>query len=214
MSFRPGSSRFLESTRGRIVQLLRRSRQTVDEMAVELGLTANAVRAHLVSLERDGLVRADGTRRPSGPGKPALLYEIAPKAEARFSSAYAPVLAATLRELAERLTPAELRSVMAATGARLGAELPRSGGDLEVRARHAAAILESLGGSLDVEAAGGGYRLRGHGCPLSEGVSANPALCVAVERLLGDVTGAKVSQQCDHGERPSCCFEISGVRRR
>ena len=48
--------RFLSSTRGRLVTLLRRSARTVDELAHELGLTDNAVRAHLATLERDGLV--------------------------------------------------------------------------------------------------------------------------------------------------------------
>lgn len=214
MSFALATTRFLESTRGRIVALLRRARRTVDELAAELGLTDNAVRAQLVTLERDGLVRADGTRRMPGPGKPAVLYEIVPEAEALFSKAYAPVLAATLQELSAQLTPAEMRSVMRATGARLAAELPHATGDLRDRARTAAAILESLGGVLDMEEAGDGYRLRGHGCPLGEGVAANPALCVAVERLLAEVTGTVVKQHCDHGERPKCCFEITEIRRR
>jgi predicted ArsR family transcriptional regulator len=48
---------FFESTRGRIVALLRRTGLTVDELAQELGLTANGVRAHLATLERDGIVR-------------------------------------------------------------------------------------------------------------------------------------------------------------
>ena len=48
--------RFFASTRGQIVTLLRRALRTVDELAGELGLTDNAIRAHLAALERDGLV--------------------------------------------------------------------------------------------------------------------------------------------------------------
>src|SRR5207249_6425780 len=55
--------RFFASTRGRIVQLLRRATSTVDELAEALGLTDNAVRAHLAILERDGLVQQKGVRR-------------------------------------------------------------------------------------------------------------------------------------------------------
>lgn len=47
--------RFFESTRGRIIMLLRRASRTVEEVAQELDLTDNAVRAHLTTLERDGL---------------------------------------------------------------------------------------------------------------------------------------------------------------
>ena len=51
------SQKFYESTRGRrIVALLRRATLTVDQIAGTLGLTGNAVRAHLATLERDGVV--------------------------------------------------------------------------------------------------------------------------------------------------------------
>ena len=52
--------RFFDSTRGRVVNLLRGKSGTVIELAEALGLTDNAVRAHLLSLERDGLVRQSG----------------------------------------------------------------------------------------------------------------------------------------------------------
>jgi predicted ArsR family transcriptional regulator len=49
--------RFFDSTRGQIVMMLRGATRTVDELAKELELTDNAVRAHLTTLERDGLVK-------------------------------------------------------------------------------------------------------------------------------------------------------------
>lgn len=45
---------FFESTRGKIVTLLRRSGCTVEDLARELGLTDNGVRAHLATLESEG----------------------------------------------------------------------------------------------------------------------------------------------------------------
>jgi predicted ArsR family transcriptional regulator len=48
--------RFLDSTRGQILALLRVESCTVNELAAALKLTDNAVRAHLISLERDGLI--------------------------------------------------------------------------------------------------------------------------------------------------------------
>ena len=85
--------KFFESTRGWIVTLLRRSGRTVEELARELGLTDNGVRAHLATLERDGIVRQRGSvRHGSGGGKPAYVYELAPEAEDLFPRAYEPVL--------------------------------------------------------------------------------------------------------------------------
>jgi predicted ArsR family transcriptional regulator len=68
---------FGDSTRGRIVAILRRGWRSVDEIAATLGLTDNAVRAHIATLERDGVVAAAGSRRDGTVGKPATLYGVA-----------------------------------------------------------------------------------------------------------------------------------------
>src|SRR5574340_12073 len=62
-------ARFMTSTRGRLLSLLRRQAHTVEELAQRLGLSDNAVRAHLATLERDGLVEQRGVRRDGGVGK-------------------------------------------------------------------------------------------------------------------------------------------------
>jgi DeoR family transcriptional regulator, suf operon transcriptional repressor len=209
--------RFHESTRGRIVALLRRAELTVEEMAESLELTDNAVRAHLVTLERDGLVRQEGVRR-GGPGKPAYTYRIAPGAEQIFSRAYVPILAELLRVLAERLPPAELEDAMRQVGRRLAAHQQIPTGPLRTRVEVACALLSELGGSTEVvpdgdgDGAGGdAFTIRGRGCPLTTAVHAHPGVCRAVETLIAEVTGAEVTEQCERGERANCCFEV--VRR-
>jgi len=67
------------STRGKIVQLLMTSPQTVSDLAEHLQLTDNAVRSHLVALERDGVIRQHGERRSGG--RPAYVYEVTPRAD-------------------------------------------------------------------------------------------------------------------------------------
>src|SRR6266496_4119842 len=85
MSFLQKNPRFFASTRGRIVTLLRRNSRTVEELAQELTLTDNAVRAHLATLERDGIVQQRGVRR--GSGKPSYIYDLTPEAEYLFPKA-------------------------------------------------------------------------------------------------------------------------------
>jgi predicted ArsR family transcriptional regulator len=53
----------LDTSRGRIVTLLQHGGLTVDDIASQLGLTANAVRAQITAMERDGVVQRVG-RRP------------------------------------------------------------------------------------------------------------------------------------------------------
>jgi predicted ArsR family transcriptional regulator len=218
------SGGFYETTRGRVLLLLRRGPHTVEELARELGLTDNAVRAHLAALERDGFARQAGLRRGVGAGKPATVYEIDPGVEPLFSRAYAPVLLALLDELGspfDRGTDAS--DLMHAVGRRLAAtlhtelrpHLPRSGspgGYLSERAQAAVNVLAALGGEATIEHAPGLETIRGCGaCPLGSAVSRHPGLCHAIESLLSEVAGAEVRSVCEHGDRPRCGFELRAV---
>ena len=205
-------ARFFETTKGQIISLLRRGARTVEEMAQAVGLTDNAVRAHLSALERDGIVSQQGVRRVEGPGKPATVYSIRPEAEIAFSRAYAPVLTALLDELAEQL-PGDLRDrLMRATGRRVASQAPREhSGTLEERAAAGAALLNSLGGDAIVEHHGGRVSIRGCGCPLSAATSNGPSACRAVEVLLSEVMGVPVRETCDRGDRPRCCFQVGSA---
>ena len=202
----PGA-RFFGTTRGRIVTLLRRGPSTVDELCTAVGLTGNAVRSHLAKLERDGLVRQAGVRRGEGVGKPAHLFEIHPDAAPIFSRAYAPVLAALLDELGERLPARSTTAIMSGVGRRLAGSRSRpKGGDMRSRFEAAASLLTALGGDVKVERGRGGWSIRGCACPLSAVTASRPDACRAVAAALTEIAGAQVRETCDRGERPRCCF--------
>ena len=204
--------RFLETSRGQVLTLLRRGARTVEELARVLGLTDNAVRGHLATLERDGLVRQGGVRRGPGAGKPATVFEVNPAAEPLLSEAYAPVLVALLDELAERLPDAEREAILQAVGRRLAAEAGGPArGDLEARARAAVVLLGTLGGDAVLERGEGKLTIRGCGCPLSAATGRRAEACRAVEALLGEVVGAPVRERCERGERPQCRFEVAAA---
>src|SRR5690349_11588901 len=65
-------TRFFDSTRGKIVMQLRRGSKTVNDLATALSLTDNAIRANLLTLERDELVQLVGTVK--GHRKPHFAY--------------------------------------------------------------------------------------------------------------------------------------------
>lgn len=193
-------------TRDRIVALLRGKALTVEELASLLGVTDNAVRSHLPALERDGLVEAIG-RRP-GIRKPSVLYRTTAVAEERLSRAYIPLLGALLGALGERLTADEIVSLLEDAGKRLAPEsapVPRDPGAAVERAR---AFLGDLGAVTVLERVGTAYRIRGASCPLGAVVRDHPEVCRALESLVAAIVGGTVREQCDRGERPSCCFEI------
>ena len=202
--------KFFESTRGRIVVLLRRSGRTVEELAGALGLTDNGVRAHLAVLERDGIARQRGSvRRGSGGGKPAYVYELTAKAEDLFPKAYEPALSLLLEVLAERLGPEESETLLRSVGRRLaeGSIVPADG--IRARLGAAAGVLNELGGLAEVEQRNGTLVIQGYSCPLAAVTPQHPEVCRMAEALVAEVAGVAVQERCDRGERPRCCFEAA-----
>jgi predicted ArsR family transcriptional regulator len=206
MASHPLSERFLEGTQGRLVRLLRAKPCTVEELAADLELTGNAVRLQLGALERDGLVRIEG-RRPSG-RKPAHVYALTSRADLLLSRAYVPVLQGLMDVLGARLTTAERSAVLKEVGRRLVAGAPRATGTRRERLLAAIRVLESLGGEAVLETGGRTTRLRGSGCPLGEVVQAHPEVCQIVETVVEQISGLKVEEQCERGERPRCNFRV------
>ena len=190
---------------------LRRGPATVEALAEALDLTDNAIRAHLTTLDRDGLVRQTGVRRGPGAGKPAAVYELTADAETRFSRAYAPVLTALLEELGTRLPAADAEALMRDAGSRLAAALPARSAALEDRVREAAALLKELGADITIERDPAGIRIRGSGCPLSATVARRPEACRAVQGLLAEAIGAPVTLCCEREPKPRCCFTVSSA---
>lgn len=196
------------STRGRLIALIRRGVCTVDELALELGVTDNAVRAQLKALENANVVRASGTRRGTTAGKPATLYEIHPAAEPALSSAYPSVLGAVLQSLAHELPPNVVDKILRDAGRRLAPLEPATRRTLEARVRAAADVLASLGAEIDVERTANGFQLRGHACPLAAVVRQEPRACHMVEELVSALVGAPVRECCDRSDGVRCRFEV------
>jgi predicted ArsR family transcriptional regulator len=204
--------KFFESTRGRMVTLLRRSRRTIAELARALGLTDNGVRAHLAILERDGVVRQRGSvRRSSGGGKPAYVYELTSEAEDLFPKAYAPVLGRLLDVLAERLGLEGSEALLRSVGRRLveGKTVPPD--STRARLEAAADVLSELGGLAELEEQDGTLIIRGYGCPLAAVTPDHPEVCRVAEALVAEVAGVPVHERCDRSERPRCCFEVASA---
>jgi predicted ArsR family transcriptional regulator len=202
--------RFFQSTRGRIVTLLRRSKSTVEDLARALDLTDNGVRAHLAVLERDGIVVQRGSlRRTSGGGKPAYVYELTQEGEDLFPKAYEPTLGLLLDVLSERLGLEESEALLRSVGHRMveGKTIPTDGARARLEA--AAGVLNELGGLAELEEQDGTLVIRGYGCPLAGVTPDHPEVCRLAEALVAEVAGVPVHERCDRSERPRCRFEVA-----
>ena len=198
--------RFFASTRGQVATLLRHGERTVEELAQALGLTDNAVRAHLATLERDGLVRQTGLRR--GTSKPAYAYGLTPAAERLFPKAYGTLLRLLLDVLAERLPPSAVDDALRDVGHRVAAAQAAPVGELRDRVDQALAVLADLGGLAEADEREDGLVIRGASCPLAAALPGHPEVCLLAETLLSDLIGVPVAECCERGDQPRCCFAV------
>jgi predicted ArsR family transcriptional regulator len=204
------NKRLLASTRGKILALLRSENRTVNELAAALHLTDNAVRGHLLSLERDGLVQQQGTR--PGKRKPHAAYGLSTEAERVFPKAYGPLLNHFVTVISRRLTPRTLRATMREVGAAVATDhLNRLKGRSRLERIEAAInVLNDLGGSARFDESVGKQFIYGrNGCPLAAVTASHPEACLIVQSLLSKIVGAPAKKCCEYGETPRCCFELS-----
>jgi predicted ArsR family transcriptional regulator len=203
------NKRFLASTRGQIIGLLRPSGCTVNELAESLGLTDNAVRAHLATLERDGLVRQSGMK--PGLRKPHYAYELTPEAEQLFPKAYGSILNQILDVMKERLPEAEQDEILREVGRRVAALQPAIPPEtaLEQRLEIVAEIFRQLGGLAQIEKQDDRIFIRGDRCPLATVSAHHPQICRFAQTLVAEVLQTNVSEICKHGEQPQCCFQLT-----
>jgi predicted ArsR family transcriptional regulator len=201
-------TRFFQSTRGKIVTALRRrhSASAVD-LAGEFGLSTNAVRQQLLTLERDGYVTERAVRR--GPTKPTLEYSLT--AETLFPQRYDLMLNSVLRQVKDNFGEAALGTVMDGMGKR-AVEKYRAritAPDAKGRAVELASALRDEGVEADVIELDGVVQLREHNCPYKKTVSEHPEVCSIIHTVLHDAVAPgsrQVESIATGGE--TCRFEI------
>ena len=200
--------RLFKSTRGKILDLLRTRERTVNDLAAELRLTDNAVRAHLASLERDRLVAQSGMK--PGIRKPHVTYALGPEAEHLFPKAYGKLVSLLLSIFSRNIKPRNLRAGMRAAGRTVADEHLRelAGKTREQRIEAALAILKELGGAATFREEDGKHFIYGNGCPIAAATMSHPEACLLAESLLTKIIGSPVKECCIRGPTPSCRFQL------
>lgn len=199
----------LDTSRGRIVTLLRTAGRTADDIATKLGLTRSAVRVQITAMERDGVVKKAG-KRP-GTTRPSHVYELTPEVEELLSKAYVPLLTQLVDVFAEALPTEQVETLLRRTGKGLARELSREkrvSGGLRSRVAAASELMNEQLGALTRVEGNGAIVIRGAGCPLAALTGKHRGVCLAMESLVTEIVGAPARECCDREGRPRCCFEV------
>ena len=201
----------LDTSRGRIVTLLRTGGMTADELARKLGVTRSAIRIQIAAMERDGVVRGVGSK--PGTTRPSRVFELTPDVEQLLSQAYIPLLTQLVDVFAEAMPADQVEALLRTTGARLANVLlgkRHLTGDLPARAGAVSKMMNlHLGTTTRVER-NGRIVIRGAGCPLAALTGKHKSVCLSMESLVAEALGVPVRECCDRDARPRCCFELEG----
>ena len=121
-----------------------------------------------------------------------------------------------LDAMSEQIAPDQaeqiLRSAGHSIGRRYAVQAATGDGtppaDLRGRLERAAAVLNDLGGLVELEESDHTMSLCGYICPLSDVSVSHPMVCRMTETLLSDLVGAPVHERCERNERLWCRFEV------
>lgn len=167
-------------TRNAIVQVLRQSPMTVQQLAERLGLHHSSVRFHLVRLVHAGLVSEDQAVH-SGPGRPRLVYSPA-TAPSPHSGSGQELLARALADHLAHVVPSPVDFATAAgveRGRQLAAQAAHPGPVSEDEAEEEiTAIMRDTG--FDPEWDADGRRLWLRNCPFRPLAAEQPAVACSV----------------------------------
>jgi len=196
--------------------LKRRGPATIVELGAALRFAKETLREHLEALVFRGLVTRAAARR-GRPGRPEILYALAPAAEAYFPRRESAVLTDLVRHLLVEGREAELRAFFTARAAerREAARARLEGLRGRRRLEEVARILTEDGYMAEAESdpAGRPRRLRLCHCPIRDVVAVTPLPCGAELRYVRELLGresrlVRVSYLPD-GDA-SCSYSLGG----
>jgi len=166
---------------------------TVEALAQALEISRNAVRQHLTSLERDGLV-ARGKTRSSG-GRPEQLYVLTGEGSERFPRQYSWFSELLLRLLQAQTGRAGLGEKLAELGRSVGASMTsRLSGESgsEERIASIAAIMQEIGYDAVAKTGEGEKLIEAHNCVFHKLAAECPEVCSFDIALLSTCSGNRV----------------------
>jgi len=121
------------------------------------------------------------------------------------------VLDTLLQVLSERLPPEPIEAALVEVGQRIASTVPPLSGSTEERLPAVLEALTNIGGMAEVDTTEHRLVIRGYDCPLSQAVKGCPDACRVLQSLLEAMLDVPVTEHCDRGDPPRCCFAVARV---
>ncbi|MEM7249803.1 MAG: MarR family transcriptional regulator [Pseudomonadota bacterium] len=197
------------STAQKIANLLNREEMTVNELAVELGISRNSVHQQIGKLEAAGVVRKAERRHSTSAGKPSFCYRTVAGSEDAFSHAYKPVLTALIGTISAQQNEHDRTTLLEQAGQTLAeaADLSPSG-ELRADVQRSVDAVNSLGAMAELRLCDDSPYVSCHTCPVASLVHVEPLVCRLVASFFSSATGTRVAVRCRHDGAVVCGFSF------
>jgi predicted ArsR family transcriptional regulator len=171
----------------------RRGPQRAADLAAALSITSEAVRQQLERLDAEGLVGATLERR--GLGRPAQVWSLSPKGDARFPDAHAELTVRLIEAVRSELGDEALERLVVARerdSRRLYAAEMEGAADVAERIARLAAIRTREGYMAEWRRDDDGFVLTENHCPICAAAKACRGFCRAELEVFQEVLGPEV----------------------
>lgn len=201
----------MTDTRTQLMNILlehKEAGRTVDELSSRLGITRNAVQQHLLSLDRDGLVRVVQVRQTGG--RPSRAYVLSEKGYETFPRHYAMLAHSLLQSVYETLGEAQVEKLLSRSADALVKELEPRLAQVPASARAGVVveIMNELGYQASVLETGDG--ISAINCIYHQLAKETRAVCRYDVRLLANLLGTNVDHtHCMVEGDNACVFRFA-----
>lgn len=198
-------------TRKKIIMLLKKSEHlTVAEMSKEMGITSMAVRQHLMSLEKRGIINY--TTRKYGIGRPVFLYKLTDVGLDFFTKAYGTLAKDVLgivesmdgREKVASIFEKRMEKQLTKRRAAIGHD-----GPVAERLMALASTLDKEGYMVETRDLGDAMELKKFNCLIYNIVGDYPEPCEFELKLYNELFNGSVERlECQRDGNPACVYTI------
>ena len=201
----------MKSTRERILlNLLKKPRTTISELAEAVGINPISVRHHLSSLLAAGLITSEEERH--GVGRPRLVYSLTEDGMEKFPSRYLRLTSRLLDQLKESMPEAMVSKLFAQMADDLAEEYQEKmqGLGIEERLDLVKILLADEGFTLEWEKIDEQYRIHEINCPYYQIGQNHPEVCTVDQTLLSKMLAVPASKMhCILSGDDRCTYVIN-----
>jgi predicted ArsR family transcriptional regulator len=199
----------VDNPRSAILDFLRRKDSSVDELSLQLQISASATRQHLTILERDGLIRRTSVKERVG--RPKVYYSLTEKAEAAFPKVYVHFARGLLADMLAREGEETVRALLGRLGT-LHASYYQDRMTEDDGAEAVVAVLNELGAYASLERDDGHFVIQEYNCLLYEiAMAFGDIVCEFDLKFIGSLLKSPVEQTSCIARGDRCCsFQLEG----